>query len=88
MSALMAAWRDASFFVNPGVARRYHVVVADRPACSTTGTTLQDTRMTLNLDTQIPATEAPQHRRCQRNGCKQRWPKAAKAARGGEGTTK
>jgi hypothetical protein len=65
---VIAAWRDASWFRSPGVARRYHVLDDDRLAkCGLPGFLLSD-------DT-LPARMVAPELRCQRNGCKQTWPK-------------
>lgn len=66
-----AAPRDASWRAKPGHAGRYHVKVMRRTipvaACSD--------RVWLSERCQQPARDTPPVLRCQRYGCKQRWPR-------------
>lgn len=64
---VMAAWRDASFWNNPGHASRYHVMIDGMGAC--------DSRtMLLISEKAVPAETVAATMRCQRPGCKRRWP--------------
>lgn len=69
-----AAWRDASWLDRPGRAARYHMVAEDGGAeCSGMALVLDDMtpeRKDLTRD----AAGVPEHLRCQRHGCKERWP--------------
>jgi hypothetical protein len=76
MSELLAAKRDASFYDKPGRAEQYHVVIDDKcnvAACSPPKT-WRSARMMLAEFTARPAVDVPDIARCQRPGCKQRWP--------------
>ena len=70
-----AALRDASWFASPGRAGRYHVVADDGgSACCGMPLVLDDSRFgTVRDQTADPAT-VESWLRCQRPGCKQRWP--------------
>lgn len=79
MSKLMAARRDASWYVSPGRADVYHVAAKIKgtwmPACNTTlrhGHLAGHKGVILDERTLIPAKDA--RSRCERPGCKQRWP--------------
>lgn len=65
-----AALRDASFYDSPGYAGRYHVAYGEgwTPACNPYGALLTET-------TGRDAATVPEHVRCQRPGCRKRWPK-------------
>lgn len=66
---IMAAQRDASFFRNPDCThvKQYHIV-SDGYG-SRCGTVMLDTATLLH------ASHITDGLRCQRNGCKQKWPK-------------
>ena len=65
----VAARRDASWFVCPGVSRRYHVSEGREMAkCN-------PRMMPLDRYSMTCADRVPKALRCQRNGCKQAWPK-------------
>ncbi len=75
---LQAGWRDASFLVRPGRAEVCHVAV-DHPdgaglvaACKSGHQ--WGNRHVIYLGEVQPARGIHLTRRCQRNGCKQRWP--------------
>ncbi len=69
-----AAQRDASFCNKPGRGGKFHVIVGDGvPACST-ATLWHEARIILIRDTRIPLRDVYDVLRCQRNGCRQRWP--------------
>lgn len=66
---LMAALRDASWFSRPNVRtpKRWHVLnAAGNPSCG----------LVTLLDVPMPAADVPDECRCQRAGCKDRWPRA------------
>lgn len=64
-----AARRDASCYSHPGRAWRYHVVAGDlMAACA-------PARVALTDFTARDATAVPDGIRCQRPGCRARWPK-------------
>ena len=69
---VLAAWRDASWWPKPGVAKRYHIIAESGwAACN------QKTGMLCDLPGPGgpgPAARIPSQLRCQRNGCRQRWP--------------
>lgn len=86
-----AGQRDASFYNKPGWSGKYHVIAGhdddrerDIAACSPyrpvpvgeTGHVWP--RMALVPESAVPATEVPQHQRCGRPGCRQRWAEVAK----------
>ena len=67
---LMAALRDASWFSHPDVRtpKRWHILNANgNPACG----------LVTLLDDPMAAADVPDECRCQRAGCKGRWPIAA-----------
>ena len=66
---LLAGLHDSSWFVNPSGGQRFHVVAEGGvPACNTTGACI-------SLDCGIMyAQDVPRNLRCQRSGCRQRWP--------------
>lgn len=66
---LLAAPRDASLFAHPGVARKRHIIAADR------GSACQGHALVLSLAE--PAAQVEAVLRCRRNGCKERWPQDA-----------
>jgi len=70
---VMAAWRDASWFNHPGTAHRFHVVAGDwMAACNTQWCMLAEF-------TGQAASEVPGYLRCQRPGCKSRWPQGGRS---------
>lgn len=76
---VMAAFRDASWYSNPdtGTSRKYHISIDDMAACNR--------QVPLYEDGAVEADTVYPHMRCQRRGCKSRWPvepttKAARAA--------
>lgn len=73
MSALQAAWRDASFTGRHGRARVYHVMVDELAACNRTDR-FRVGSMLLNEQTARPATGVPVSMRCRRPGCARLWP--------------
>ena len=62
----LAARRDASVYRSIGHASVQHIVAA--------GYTSACGRSILLVEDAVPAAEVPQESRCQRYGCKQRWP--------------
>jgi len=83
---LEAAMRDASWFRKPGRAGRYHVIV-ERPsglhaACGLFALLQQDANAFRSRGAIDNAMNVAPVLRCQRNGCRQRWP-----IPGQEGTT-
>jgi len=69
-----AAWRDASWYNSPGTARRYHVV-RDGIFASCAPVVLVTDRFDMTrADTTVRAGSVPAALRCQRNGCRGRWP--------------
>lgn len=82
--ALLAALRDASWHYTPGTAWKYHVIVDEYAACSRPRSDGWP-RMTLAEFTERFAVDVPDGLRCQRPGCRQRWPEpaAARPARDG-----
>jgi hypothetical protein len=67
LKKVFAAWRDASWFRLPGVAKRYHVLDDNGEAlCGLQGFLLSKDRLL--------AWRVNPVLRCQRNGCRQAWP--------------
>ena len=67
---LLAARRDASWCNYPGVARRYHLldpVHETRPLCGLSAV--------LDCVAAVNAESVSLPERCQRNGCRARWPR-------------
>lgn len=66
---VLAARRDASFYVCPGTSWRYHIVVGNYvSACN-------PQRMLVVEGTAIAAEDVSEGLRCRRPGCAVRWPK-------------
>jgi len=71
-----AAWRDASWYRKPGTASKYHVVGDDSgSACNGAPLPLESAGLPVR-DQTVPAASVEEHLRCQRRGCKERWPVA------------
>ena len=71
---MKAARRDASWFQHPGQSWRYHLYNdLGWPFCGYLA--LADE------ETETEPAEVPTNLRCQRNGCKQRWPKTTVCGR-------
>jgi hypothetical protein len=70
---VMAAPRDASWRKNPGTGRRYHIAVP-HPKHDTLLTAACDRHTWLSSSAQCAVTEVGVPLRCQRRGCKSRWP--------------
>jgi hypothetical protein len=67
---VLAGWRDASFTDSPGYASRYHVAEnGTDAACSRSISLIEETIGRADL--------VPMHMRCQRPGCRKRWPPCA-----------
>lgn len=76
--------RDAGWYATPGRAGRYHVVVgwsafgdetqALLAACSPVPPGATSPRMVLDDLSEQAAADVPDHMRCRRPGCRQRWP--------------
>jgi hypothetical protein len=70
---VLAALRDASWYDCPGRVCRYHIDAGR-------GMSACDPRMMPLITRELqPASWVPVELRCQRNGCKQRWPAATVA---------
>ena len=71
---VMAAQRDAAWYNRPDVRsiKQYHVVKVD--GCSFFAA-CDPNRMLLSEYSEVPADEAPMRLRCQRSGCRVRWPR-------------
>lgn len=71
MSTIKASTRDASWYSRPNVSypKKYHVVGPDgidgMSACG---------RSLLSYDHEMEAEAVPDHSRCKRKGCKEKWP--------------
>lgn len=73
-----AALRDASWHPNPNVdprePKKYHVIYEGAAAACDQ----RIRRLILDIDgSNIPASDAPVHLRCNRPGCAKRWPERA-----------
>jgi hypothetical protein len=69
-----AALRDASWFRSPGAASKYHVVSDDGgSACSGMPLVLETTGLPVR-DVTVNAGSVKAGLRCQRKGCRERWP--------------
>jgi hypothetical protein len=75
---MKAGWRDV-WTQSHGLARRYHVVVGDGVDGEGMAACRPDQKMNghgIPLTSIIAAEDVPVILRCQRSGCRQRWPKS------------
>jgi hypothetical protein len=69
-----AAMRDATSYNRPGTARRYHVVREKIFASCSRTVLVTDAADLMRTDTTVRAGSVPLILRCQRRGCREKWP--------------